>query len=281
MMEIQHQILAIAESSFIRFVNMEAALDLKLMEACSTDVEEEGSRLLSIHDNVALIEIKGMLVNRDSWLNRYFGAISYNEIRQACIEAMEAGASAVVFNIDSPGGNVAGLADTANLISNMGVKTLSFTSSAMCSAAYFLGCQTDKVYADTFAEVGSVGVVVKMYDRSKHLADMGIKPLRFRSGKLKAVGDPDFKMSKEELNYVQDKVLKYASKFYDIVSDARGMPLPVMEKAGITSGKTFIGEEAKDVNLVDGIHTFDEVMLKAFTLAKEVDKDVTNSLFLP
>jgi len=278
------EILAIAESHFAKFVETDIAIQEKLASltveaATASERDEEPSRLLQMVEDVALVEIKGSLTNRDSYWNRYFGRVSYNEIREAVVQGMDNGAGSFLFDIDSPGGNVAGMADTANFIANIPVKTVSFTSGYMASAAYFLGSQADHLYADDFSEVGSVGVLVKMYDRSKMLSDIGIKPVRFRSGALKAVGDSDFKMSKEEREYVQAKVQDLANKFYSIVSNARGIPMEALERFGITSGRTFVGSEAVGVGLTDGVKTFDESMLKAFDLVKKVDKPNKNSLF--
>ncbi len=283
-MEKHYQTLAITEASFAKFIELELAFENKLATLTASDFgredEEDQSRLLTMYDNVGVIEVKGMMVNTDSFWNRIFGRVSYNEIRAASIQAVERGSNVIVYDYDTPGGNVNGMSDTANLISSLEPHTISFTSGSMASAGYFLGSQSDDVYADTFAEVGSVGIVAKIYDRSKMLDNIGIKPMRFRSGDLKAVGDPDFKMSAKEKTYIQGKIDNYGNKFFSIVSDARGMPLQALEKAGITSGRTFIGEEALEVNLVDANKSFDEVMLQAFTLAKKaVDKRTTSGLF--
>lgn len=275
-----YEILAISEPHFVRYVEAYEALTEKIRAgSVAPSKEEEQSRLLTMYNNIALIEVKGALTNRDSWWNEYFGMISYNEIRQAMIQAIQQGAAATIFDFASPGGAVAGLNENADFLSKMPMKTIAYTSSNMQSAAYFLASQADYLYAGDFSEVGSVGVIVKTYDRSKYLADNGIKPIRFRSGRLKAVGDPDFKLTDEEKNYLQDQVDVFATKFFNIVSDARGMSIDQMDKLGITTGKTFIGEESVKAGLVDKIMSFDQTMLKAMDLAqKYIDK--TNKVSL-
>jgi len=284
-----YSILAIEAASFYNFVHAEdlmlqkiMSMDPKIMAGYDDDdddEEEKISRLLQMHEGVAVISIDGMLTNSNSWINRWFGMVSYDEIRIACLQAIDQGAKAALFRISSPGGNVEGLADTANLISNMPMETIAFTSSRMMSAAYFLGSQCDNLYCDSFADVGSIGVIIKLYDRSGMLADMKVKPMRFRSGPLKATGDGDFKLSAEEMKYIQEKVTITANKFFDIVSEARGMPREVLDKLEITSGRTYIGEEALGVNLVDSIKTFDESMLKAYDIVKKVDNSNNTRLF--
>lgn len=277
------EILAISDHYFAKYIEAEAMLMEKIasmtVEMANGMPDEEESRLLQMYDNVGIVSIKGMLTNRDSYWNRYFGMVSYNEIREAVVQSANKGAKAVLYDFDTPGGSVSGLKDTASLIANVGLKSVSFTSGSMASAGYFLGSQADYLYADSFAEVGSIGVVVKLYDRSKMLKDLGVKPMRFRSGDLKAAGDGDFALTDKEKSYIQQKVDLFAGKFYDIVSQARGIPVQYMDKVGITSGRTYIGEEAMAVNLVDKIQTFDQALAKAVDLSKKVDKKNNNGLF--
>jgi len=284
---ISYETLAIAVGAEVGFLKSEAAIREKIIAtppAVLAQIEEdetnEGkSRLLQIAGNVGVISVKGGLTNENSYWNQYFDLISYDEVRQAAMDAVEAGVGSVLFDMDTPGGRVSGMADCANFISAMNIPTIAFTSGSMCSAGYFLGCQASEVYADSFAEVGSVGVLIKFYDQSKYLSDLGIKPIRFRSGKLKAVGDGDFSLSAKEKAYIQDKVANLAGKFFQVVSDARGLTLPMMKKAEIITGRTFIGDEAVKVQLVDEQKTFDECMVRAYKLAeKVVDKRNTAGL---
>jgi len=275
---LQHEILALSPGTEEKFLEIEAAILAKVAtlspEAADYSDDEEQSRLLQFADNVGVISVNGGLTNRVSFWNQFFGMVAYDEVRQAILEAADANVGAILFDINSPGGRVSGMADLGELISSLSMPTISFTNGSMASAAYFLGAQADHIYADSFAEVGSIGVVVKMYDRSEMLKKAGIKPVRFRSGDLKAVGDGDFKLSAKEKAYIQGKVDIFAAKFYEVVSDARGLTLPVMEKLGITSGRTFIGEEALTAGLVDKIKTFDQVVLEAYTLIeKAIDKN--------
>ncbi len=283
----QYDIFALAPGTEEKFIEAEAAIQAKIQTTpvgefqamSAAEDEEEQSRLLQIADTVGIVSIKGGLTNSNSYFNQWFGLVAYDEVRAAMLEAMDAGVGAILLDIDSPGGRVSGMDDVAEFISSVNIPVISFTSGSMASAAFFLGVQADHVYSTEFAEVGSVGVVVKTYDRSERLKEMGIKPIRFRSGKLKAVGDGDFKMTAEEKTYIQSKVDTFAGKFFAIVSEARGLPLPVMEKLGITTGRTFIGEEAVKAQLADENKTFDESMMKAYALAKKVvDKRQTVGL---
>jgi len=279
-----YEVLAIANSHEEAYFEIQANITAKVMsltpEMLSREEDgEEQSYLLTVNNGIAVVDVSGVLTNKASLWNRYFGAVAYPEIVEATQQAVEQGVGCIVYNYNSPGGSVRGMYDCASMISSLKIPTLSFTGSMMASAGYFLGSQSKYIYADAFAEVGSIGVVIKCYDRSKMLKDMGIKPERFRSGDLKASGDPDFSLTEKERKHIQEQMMTYAGKFYNIVSDARGIPLPVLESSGITSGRTFIGDEALRVNLVDSMKSFNQTMLKAYSLAKNyIDKNRGSSL---
>lgn len=268
-MKRSYELLAIQEAYEDQFLSTEASLLDKLAMGGASEDEPEISRLLQVQDGVGLIEIRGMLTNVNSWLNRYFGLVSYDEIREATAQALEKEVGGIMYLIASPGGRVAGMNGAAELISSLPVPTLAYAEEKMASAALFLGIQADHVVAGDFAEVGSVGIVATVMDYSEQLKKAGVSAVRFRSGDLKQVGHPAFKMTDKEKKYMQEQVDLYANKFFDIVTDARGIPRPMLESLEITSGRTFIGQQALSVGLVDSIASFDQAFLKIAGLAKK------------
>lgn len=78
-----------------------------------------------------------------------------------------------------------------------------------------------------------------------------------------------FKMTDKEKAYMQEEVDTYAEKFFNIVSQARGIPRPALDALDITSGRSFIGQKSVDVGLVDSIMNFDQAFIKISDLAKK------------
>lgn len=264
-MKKQYTILAMMEGrGFDFFESEKKALE---MQADRVGQEAPESELLSIVENVAIIEIKGQLTNKNSWYNRYCGLISYDQIREAIVEAVELGVGSILFDGDGPGGSVAGMKDLSNFIQNLDVPTIFHTSGTAASALYFLGISTEKFYADSMSEVGSIGVVMTLMEYTEQMKKAGVHAEVFRSGKHKQAGNPYEKLSAENRKYMKDQVMTYANKFYEFVSEQRGIPLPAMEE--IMTGKTFIGEEALTAGLVDKIMSFDEALAEAIILAEK------------
>ena len=277
---LDYDILAIHPGYTIRYSTSLERVAQAAMSRAGEEKEVEQSRLLQVAGTVAIININGGLTNSDSYWNRYDDLVSYNEIREAVIQALEAGVGSIVFNHASSGGSAYGMYECGDFISNIPVPTLSHTAGMMCSADYFLGMQADYIYASNLSDVGSIGVVIKMYDRTKMLQDVGIEPKRFRSGSLKMVGDSDFKLTDEEEKYIQGKVDTLANSFFTAVSDARGLTIGSMKSSGILTGKTYFGQDAVEVGLIDDVLSFDGVMLKAYDLAaKHLDKNNQRRIF--
>lgn len=262
-----------------RFQLAEHNVQIKAAEEDKEDEEEE-SYILQFHENIALVNVKGMLTNRDSYWNRYFGMLSYQEIQRATIQAIHKGVGAILFDFNTPGGNASGMIDVADFFSQIPIPTVAHASGSMASAGYFLGMQMDHIHSSLLSEVGSVGVIVKLYDITKMNEQRGIKVERFRSGNLKAVGDPEVSLSKEERSYIEGQIKYMADVFYSAVSSARGIPHDMLEKLGVTSGRTFMGADAVAAGLVDSIQSFDKSVLKAYTLATNyLDSNRQSSLF--
>jgi ClpP class serine protease len=278
---VSYDILLIQRGYYEKFLQAEASIPDVLakfsepeLSSASDEDKNPAPELLSITDEgVAVISISGMLTNRHSWVNKYLGLVAYERIAQAIMYGIEQSAKAFVFYFDTPGGKANGMAEVADLISNIPVKTWSYAGGSMCSAGYFLGCQSDYVFTDLMALVGSIGVVIEFYDYSKFLKENKITPVRFRSGDLKGAGSKNFSLSKREREHIQNIVMTMAENFYTTVEDARGIDRSVMEARDILSGKEFVGAQAVQALLVDGVKPYGEVLLQATT---EAEKHLTN-----
>ncbi len=260
-MKKQYIPLAILESLGAEFLEAEA----RAQDAMSSNSEPPESDLLTMFEGIGIVDVKGKLTNRDSFFNSWFGLVSYNQIRQAAVEAVELGANAILLEVDTPGGAVSGMRDMSNFIETLAVPTVAHTAGTMASAGYFLGASCDHCYADDMAEVGSVGVVMQHMEMTSALKKQGVKVDVIRSGNKKAIGGPYEKLSAENRKYLQDQVDTYAGKFFEFVSEKRGIPMPAL--GAIKEGGTFIGEEALQAGLVDKIMSFDAALAETINLA--------------
>jgi signal peptide peptidase SppA len=257
------------ETSLKAYQDAEANMEARM--ASGAVDEEDTDKPYDVVNGVAVVQIKGSLTNRDSWFNAFMGVTSYNTIRDSLIQAAEDPEVAqILLDVDSGGGSVAGVADTANLIRmvNKNMKPVtSFTGGAMYSAAYWLASAAGTVYADKTAGVGSIGVIATHMSYAEQLKKEGIDATVIRAGKYKALASSVEPLTDEARAQIQKQLDSVYKVFVGHVADMRGKSYDYADDV-MANGREFIGQSAMDAGLVDGIKSFDEVLA---TLKNSID----------
>ena len=117
-------------------------------------------------------------------------------------------ARAILFDITSPGGVVAGTKELADAIAEARTKKrcAAYANGLCASAAYWLASATGTVYAPLTATVGSVGVIMSVANYSKLNEKWGVSYTYITGGKWKAVGNGDTPLTDEERQYLQERI---------------------------------------------------------------------------
>lgn len=117
---------------------------------------------VEMRDGVALIKVRGVVSRYASWMHDICGGTSTEALAKSLSTAIEdPKARAVVLWIDSPGGQVNGLNEMAELIyqSRGSKRIVAYVGGQACSAAYWMASACSEVVIDATAELGSVGTV--------------------------------------------------------------------------------------------------------------------------
>lgn len=251
------------EQSLERFLASEK-LDVSAMQP--QDQEDGPPRLFAQSGNVGVITIAGSLVNNDSWMNAFMGRTSYGEIRDALVHAAsDPNIGAIVLDINSGGGAVSGVSDTADLIKKIdkGVKPVhTFSDGMMASAAYWLGSSARSVSVGQVTEAGSIGVITVHREMSKAMEMDGVKATVIKAGDHKGNGNPYEPLSDKAREEIQGQLDHMYTLFMGTVAENRGMSYPVADSK-MGQGRTFIGTQAVEAGLADSVTTFDAVVSKA------------------
>jgi ClpP class serine protease len=194
------------------------------------------------------------------------GMTSYEGVKKKVTQCIEAGASKIVFYIDSPGGEVAGLFGLTSFIADIpklyGVETVAFTDGYMTSAAYAIGAACQTVYATESSNVGSIGVIMSLVDMTKADESKGISYTILRSKELKATYNPHETLSEATIAKYSEVMSELDSLFNLDISKHR----PNLSLADIVGFKadSFLGSKALALGLIDGIvASIDEVTGKS------------------
>lgn len=221
-------------------------------------------RLLSKVGDIAIVKISGALNNTDHWTNQYYRMTGYPEIREALVyAATDESIGAVILDIHSGGGAVAGVFDTAKLIQKVDkIKPVhAFSDGQIASAAYLLGASARSVSITRMTEAGSVGVLSVHQEISKMLKEIGITPTVLRAGKYKALGNPYEPLSDAAQAEIQGQLDYMYRVFVEHVAERRKVSYEVADKK-LAQGRVFIGDNAMEIGLVDAVTNFDDLASK-------------------
>lgn len=170
--------------------------------------------------------------------------------------------SAVVLRLDSPGGVVSGLNETVKSLRQMGadagIPLVAYVDEMATSAAYALACACDEVYLPASGIAGSIGVISTMADQTEADKRMGFRVVTITSGARKSDGHPHVAISDDAIEAEQGRVDKLARQFYRLVEGARA-GLSTAKIQGYEAG-IFLGSEAVEAGLADGVMAWDEVV---------------------
>lgn len=235
------------------------------------DKEERLPPLLSVQGNVGIISVKGSLIDGHAGFMSWFGVTGYDDIRDAIVAAVQhQGVQAIMLDVKSGGGDVAGCHELAQLISRVNsIKPIvTYTGAMMASAALWLGCAASKVFAAETAMVGSIGILSIHAERSKQLADDGVKVTVIRAGKDKALANPYEALSEKGKEDLQNNANALYDVFLPWVAEQRGVSAATGE-AKFGQGTVFVGKQAVEAGLADKLGTYEDAYAAAQLLGSQ------------
>jgi capsid assembly protease len=168
----------------------------------------------------------------------------------------------IVLRIDSPGGTVAGTAETGAVIrqiSASGKLVVAFVDGMAASAAYWLASQADEiVMGGPTTEVGSIGVITAHVDATLSNEAEGFRVQVFRTSPLKAPGAFGEALNAEQAASIHRDLADFHAAFTDAVRAGRG--LDDAQLAAVTSGELWRPQAAIAKGLADRVATFAELI---------------------
>lgn len=210
---------------------------------------------------VALISVQGTLVQKLGSLRPWSGMTGYDGLRQAILRAhADPKVKAIVFDVDSPGGEVAGCFDLVDTIyAHRGNKPMwSILTESAYSAGYAIASAADRVIVPRTGGVGSIGVIVMHVDWSKALTNAGMAVTFITYGERKADFHPEIPLSKEAYQAAQADINTMGELFVSTVARNRGLSADVVRK---TEAACYMGDAGVSIGLADAVMAPDEALL--------------------
>lgn len=243
-------------------------------------VNASGQRIGTIADavdnGVAVINLKGAVMKYD-----YCGAAGTQSMMKALQQANDnPSVSAILLQIDSPGGSVDGTQQFATAIKNSAKPVVAYVNGMMASAAMWIGSAAQQRMASSNTDtIGSIGTMAAWNDWKGYYERVGVKPhqvyatasthknLPFREANgLNADGKTNYEpMIKTWLDPTNEEFM-----------NAIQQNLPKADNT-VLNGAAYIATEAKKKGLIDKIGTFEEAVKTAMKLGKQQQQIQNNN----
>lgn len=205
--------------------------------------------------SVAVIPIEGSLVAKGNYVGSYSGRTSYQGLQaQITRAARDPSVNGVVFEVDSMGGQVKGMFETADMLARLSKMkpTMAILTDSALSAAYALASAARTIVVPEYGSAGSIGAIALHADMSGNLEKNGVKVTVIRSGARKAEGNPYEALSSDAADSIQASLDNIRTSFAEMVGRHRGARFNA-KQALATEAAAFDGAEAVSLGLADAV----------------------------
>lgn len=195
---------------------------------------------------IAVVEVQGVIMQSKPTIEKLLKAEKDKSIK------------AIILRIDSPGGSVGPTQEIYEEVRRIDtdVKPVyaSFGSVA-ASGGYYIAAACRKIYTNSGALTGSIGVIMKFLDLSKLYSWAKMNPEVIKAGRYKDIGSAARAMTDEERLLMTEMIENVHEQFILDIYKAREDRI----KGGLdglreyAQGQIFSGQGALDRGLVDGV----------------------------
>jgi signal peptide peptidase SppA len=217
----------------------------------------------SVTDGVAIIALEGVIAKRMNMFTNFSGGTSSELVGRDIRAALaDEAVRSIILAIDSPGGTVDGTQSLSDIVlAAREVKPIAaIASGTMASASYWIGSAAEAVYIEDATTItGSIGVVSSHVDVSQAEARQGLKTTEIYAGKYKRIASSHAPLTDAGRASMQEQVDTLYSIFVGDVARNRGVSVKSVLD-GMADGRTFIGTQAIDAGLVDGVLTLSDLV---------------------
>lgn len=175
---------------------------------------------------------------------------------------------AVALAINSPGGSPAQSSLIARRIRDYAtekeVPVVAFCEDVAASGGYYLACAADEIYVDENSILGSIGVISASFGLDQAIERIGVTRRLQTAGEHKSRLDPFLPEKPEDRAWLQSIQERLHGNFIEFVVQARGARLGDPPGDELFSGEVWVGRDAVDKGLADGVGRLRPVMWERF-----------------
>jgi signal peptide peptidase SppA len=165
----------------------------------------------------------------------------------------------VVLVLNTGGGTVTGYGLAAAQLQRLkekGVKLTICVEQVAASGGYMMACVADTILCAPFAVIGSIGVITEQPNVYERLKKEGVVFSTVTAGKYKRTLTPTKQIDAKDQAKLKEDIEQVLKLFAAFVGENR----PQLDIAKVATGETWLGPDALENKLVDGLRTVDEVL---------------------
>jgi len=218
-----------------------------------------GGTSYAVGDSVYEIRLEGV-ISAENYLGLFGGAtVTPEKIISQLDEARKnPNVKAILIRINSPGGSAAASQEIYEELKKVEKPVVVSVSEVCASGAYYVSAAADRIIANRSSSVGSIGVIMQIPNYEDLYEKLGIKYTTIKQGKFKDVGSPDRPITEEEKRLLEAQLKEIYRQFITDVAEARNMDTGEVEE--LATGWVFLGTEALELGLIDGIGTYKDAI---------------------
>lgn len=228
-------------------------------EAARTEFGNQAERQRFRVGSVEIIPVTGVIGQKMNLMMEISGGTSTEQLAADIQRAVDdSQVSAILLDIDSPGGSVFGVPELCEFMlqARQKKRIVAQANPVAASAAYWIAASCSEIVVPPSGQVGSIGVLCSHDDVSEAQKMEGVKTTILRAGRYKAEGNPFEPLSEEARADMLAKLESYYEMFVRAVASGRGVD-PRSVRAGFGQGRMVMASEAKEQGMVDRISTLD------------------------
>ena len=178
---------------------------------------------------------------------------------------------AVVFRVNSPGGSADAseqIWHAMKMLQDKGLPVVVSMGDYAASGGYYISCNADYIYAEPTTLTGSIGIFGTVPNINKLREKVGLDIDGVSTNKHSALNvNAIYRgMNPQETALMQNMVERGYDLFTRRCADGRGMSQDEIKKIG--EGRVWLGKDALEIGLVDGLGNINDAVAKAVELAE-------------
>ena len=217
----------------------------------------------TMHGDIAVMSIEGVITPKaDIWSFIFGGATIDVMTRDFQALVNNDDVKAIVLDIDSPGGNIFGIQEFANLVfeSRSSKPIVAITSTMMASAAMWIGAAASDVFITGETTVtGSLAALTSHIDISGLEQKLGVKTTEISSGPQKRIDSRFAPLTDDGRTELQSRVDYIGNVIAEDIARFRGLDIKAVIE-NISDGSIFMGSQGIEAGLIDGKMSFDDLI---------------------